>query len=104
MVNHYQDKPIWLLIKEDIEPQLGDNIFYVNNGTRKSHGDIQVRKRKTDPPEGTLIFNSYLISSEQMEKNPNLKGEYNVAKYLDAFNKKVEPLLVYLEPILENLY
>jgi len=83
-----------LLIKEGVEPQLGDNIFYVNNGTRKSHGDIQVRKRKTDPPEGTLVFNSYLISSEQMEKNPNLKGEYNVPKYLSAFNKKVEPLLV----------
>ena len=83
-----------LLIKEGIEPQLGDNIYYVNNGTRKSHGDIQVRKRKTDPPEGTLVFNSYLISSEQMEKNPNLKGEYNVPKYLEAFNKKVEPLLV----------
>ena len=29
-----------------------------------------------------------------MEKNPNLKGEYNVPKYLSAFNKKVEPLLV----------
>ena len=83
-----------LLIKEGIEPQLGDNIFYVNNGSRKSHGDIQVRKRKTDPPEGTLVFNSYLISSEQIEKTPNLKGEYNVPKYLEAFNKKVEPLLV----------
>jgi len=83
-----------LLIENKIKPQLGDNIYYVNNGTRKSHGDIQVRKRKTDPPEGTLVFNSYLISSEQMEKNPNLKGEYNVPKYLESFNKKVEPLLV----------
>jgi len=83
-----------LLIKEGIEPQLGDNIFYVNNGTRKSHGDIQVKKTKKDPPEGTLVFNSYLISAEEMEKNPNLKGEYNVPKYVEAFNKKVEPLLV----------
>ena len=70
-----------LLIKEGIQPQLGDEVYYVNNGTRKSHGDIQVRKRKTDPPEGTLVFNSYLINSEQMEKNPNLKGEYNVPRY-----------------------
>ena len=83
-----------LLIKEGIRPQLGDEVYYVNNGTRKSHGDIQVRKRKTDPEEGVLIFNSYLISSEQMEKNPNLKGEYNVPKYVESFNKKVEPLLV----------
>ena len=83
-----------LLIKEGVEPQLGDNIYYINNGTKKSHGDIQVRKRKTDPPEGVLIFNSYMISTSQMEKNPNLKGEYNVPKYLSSFNKKVEPLLV----------
>jgi len=83
-----------LIIKEGIKPQLGDNIYYVNNGTRKSHGDIQVKKTKKDPPEGTLVFNSYIINNEQMEKNPNLKGEYNVPKYLEAFNKKVEPLLV----------
>jgi hypothetical protein len=83
-----------LIIKENLHVDLGETIYYVNNGTRKSHGDIQVRKRKTDPPEGTLVFNCYHIDREQMEKNPNLKGEYNVAKYVDAFNKKVEPLLV----------
>ena len=83
-----------LIIKESVEPQLGDNIFYINNGTRKSHGDIQVRKTKNDPPEGTLVYNSYLISTIEMEKNPDLRGEYNVPKYVDAFNKKVNPLLV----------
>lgn len=83
-----------LLIKDNIHADLGETIYYVNNGTRKSHGDIQVKKRKTDPPEGTLVFNSYLIKKEDMEANPNLKGEYNVDKYVTAFNKKVEPLLV----------
>lgn len=83
-----------LLIKEGVHADLGETVFYVNNGTKKSHGDIQVRKTKNDPPEGTLIFNSYLIRSEEIEKNPNLKGNYNVPKYIDAFNKKVEPLLV----------
>lgn len=83
-----------LLIKEGIDAELGETIYYVNNGTKKSHADIQVKKTKNDPPEGTLVFNSYIISKEQMEKDPNLKGEYNVSKYIDAFNKKVEPLLV----------
>ena len=83
-----------LIIKENLHAELGDTIYYVNNGTKKSHADIQVRKTKKDPPEGTLIFNSYLIDREEMEKNPDLKGEYNVARYVDAFNKKVEPLLV----------
>jgi DNA polymerase elongation subunit (family B) len=83
-----------LIIKEDVNVQLGDDVYYVNNGTKKSHGDIQVKKTKNDPPEGTLVFNSYLITSEQIEKNPNLKGTYNIPKYIESFNKKVEPLLV----------
>jgi DNA polymerase elongation subunit (family B) len=83
-----------LIIKENVNVQLGDDVYYINNGTKKSHGDIQLKKTKNDPPEGTLLFNCYLIKSEDMEKNPNLKGEYNVPKYIDAFNKKVEPLLV----------
>jgi DNA polymerase elongation subunit (family B) len=87
-----------LIIKENVHVQLGDDIYYVNNGTKKSHGDIQLKKTKNDPPEGTLVFNSYLITSEQIEKNPNLKGVYNVPKYIDAFNKKVEPLLVVFRP------
>jgi DNA polymerase elongation subunit (family B) len=87
-----------LIIKENVHIQLGDDIYYVNNGTKKSHGDIQMKKTKNDPPEGTLVFNSYLITNEEMTKNPNLKGEYNVPKYMDAFNKKVEPLLVVFRP------
>jgi DNA polymerase elongation subunit (family B) len=83
-----------LIIKENLHVDLGETIYYINNGTRKSHGDIQVRKRKTDPPEGTLVFNCYHIDKESMDTNPNLKGEYNIAKYIDAFNKKVTPLLV----------
>jgi DNA polymerase elongation subunit (family B) len=87
-----------LIIKENLHVQLGDDIYYINNGTKKSHGDIQLRKTKNDPPEGTLIFNSYLITTQEIEKNPDLKGEYNVPKYIEAFNKKVEPLLVVFRP------
>jgi len=87
-----------LVIKENLHVQLGDDVYYINNGTKKSHGDIQLRKTKKDPPEGTLVFNCYLIKPEEMENNPNLKGEYNVPKYIDAFNKKVQPLLVVFKP------
>ena len=83
-----------LIIKEGIDVNLGDTIYYVNNGTKKSHGDIQLRKTKKDPPEGTLVYNSYLIDRDMLENNPEATGEYNVAKYVDAFNKKVEPLTV----------
>jgi len=83
-----------LIIKEGLDVSLGDTIYYVNNGTRKSHGDIQLRKTKKDPPEGTLVYNCYLIDRDMLENNPEATGEYNVAKYVDAFNKKVEPLTV----------
>ena len=83
-----------LIIKEGIDVNLGDTIYYVNNGTKKSHGDIQLRKTKKDPPEGTLVYNCYLIDRDMLENNPEATGEYNVSKYIDAFNKKVEPLTV----------
>lgn len=82
-----------LVIKEGIDVSLGDTIYYINNGKKKSHGDIQTRKTKKDPPEGTLVFNCYVIDKEMMD-NPEATGEYNVAKYVDTFNKKVLPLTV----------
>ncbi len=82
-----------LVIRDSVHVSLGDTLYYVNNGTRKSHGDISFSKTKKDP-EGTLKFNCYLITEDQIKKNPDLTGEYNVPKYIDAFNKKVEPLLV----------
>ena len=83
-----------LIIRDDIHINLGDTVYYVNNGTKKSHADISTSRTKKDPPEGTLKFNCYLITEDQIKKNPDLTGEYNVPKYIEAFNKKVEPLLV----------
>lgn len=83
-----------LIIRDNIPTSLGDTLYYVNNGTRKSHNDISTSKTKKDPPEGTLKFNCYLITEDQIKKNPDLTGEYNVPKYIETFNKKVLPLLV----------
>jgi DNA polymerase elongation subunit (family B) len=83
-----------LIIRDKIATSLGDTLYYVNNGTRKSHGDITVSKTKKDPVGGTLKFNAYLITEDEIKKNPNLLGEYNVPKYIEGFNKKVAPLLV----------
>ena len=82
-----------LIIRDQINVNLGDTIYYVNNGTKKSHSDISFSKTKAKP-EGELKFNSYLITEEQIKKNPDLTGDYNVPRYIEAFNKKIEPLLV----------
>jgi DNA polymerase elongation subunit (family B) len=80
-----------LLIKEGKNPGLGDTIYYVNNGEKKSHGDVQKKKDE-------LVLNCYLINEDDIEKNPDLLGDYNVARYMAAFNKRIEPLLVVYKP------
>ena len=75
-----------LAIINNLSVNLGDTIYYVNNGKVKSHGDSTVDKH------GNMYAS--LVPNDIIENQPDFVGEYNVPKYLDAFNKKVEPLLV----------
>ena len=75
-----------LAVINDLDINLGDTIYYVNNGKAKSHGDSQIDK------EGNMYAS--LVPMDIIENHPEKMGEYNIAKYLDAFNKKVKPLLV----------
>jgi DNA polymerase elongation subunit (family B) len=95
---------------------LGDTIYYVNNGTKK--GDSDVKKVKPNKkgvwkdehvqkhtelygcePTGNeaTILNCYYLSESEIETNPEKLGEYNVEKYINMFNKRMEPLLVVFE-------
>lgn len=84
-----------LVMKENIPVGLGDTIYYVNNGLRKSHGDVQ---RKKDE----IILNCYLVDDDLIQNRPDELGEYNVPRYLAAFNKRIEPLLVVFSPEIRN--
>ena len=100
-----------LIINAGLTPDLGEMIYYVNNGTIKSDGDLKsVDKNKMGKKEKNLYFtehgcypkkdieiilNCKLIPKDQIENDPDLTtDEYNVPKYLDAFNKRIKPLLV----------
>ena len=83
-----------LVIKNNIPVSLGDTIYYVNNGTAMSHGDVQRKKKKDGTEE--IVLNSYLISENDLENG--MKGEYNIPRYISTFNKRVEPLLVCFKP------
>jgi len=76
-----------LALKENVNVNLGDVITYVNNGIKASHGDVQ---KKGD---GVQI-NCYLLNPADIEKNPNLTGEYNVPRAITTFNRRIEPLLI----------
>jgi hypothetical protein len=106
-----------LLIRSGKNPGLGDTIYYVNNGEKKSHGDVQKKNKKIKATkeevslfetnngkpfpieyETEVTLNCYLIDEKEIENNPDLLGEYNVPRYLAAFNKRIEPLLVVYSP------
>ena len=77
------------------EPELDSTVYYVNTGYVKSHGDSKTIK---DRETGEERFASSLINTEDLLNNPDMKGEYNVPKYLDAFNNRVEAILVGFDP------
>src|SRR5690606_30157322 len=70
-------------------------VYHVNTGYRKSHGDS---RKITDKTTGKERYCATLIDNENLINNPNMTGEYNYEKYLDAFNSRVEALLVGYDP------
>ena len=142
-----------LAMREGLDLNLGDTLYYVNTGTSKSQGDLKtLNKSKMSKKELEDYFinmghypkfdteiqlNCKLISSDIVDFNMEtmkeidrikkilkdttdedkiaeykntiqefesqlLTEEYNVAKYLESFNKKVEPLLVCFHTDIRN--
>ena len=103
-----------LMLIHNLDLDMGNTIYYVNIGTKKSDGDVQTKKKwnKTkikkyiadngsfpfDPEEKEMIINCELIPADIIENDPLKTGEYNVDRYLDAFNKRIKPLLVCFHP------
>ena len=111
-----------LAIKHNLNVQLGDVIMYVNNGEKASHGDVQkitknnYTKKELDlftslngsEPEdkstSTIQLNCYLLDPNDIENNPDMRGDYNVARAIATFNKRIGPLLVvFKEEVREQL-
>jgi DNA polymerase elongation subunit (family B) len=102
-----------LIIMNDYPATLGETIYYINNGTKKTSGDVE-RKSKWTKKETEEYFikngrrmpsdyyvlnvNCYMISEKDIQNNPDMTGDYNVARYLSNFNKRIEPLLVVFKP------
>lgn len=105
---------IELVIRDKIQVNLGDVIYYVNNGTKASQGDVQkINKPKKGwtqeqlnshfegygvyPPDSLtsiIQLNCYRIEQSEIENNPEMTGNYNVSRAIVTFNKRIEPLLV----------
>jgi DNA polymerase elongation subunit (family B) len=84
-----------LIIAHNINTSGMDFIYYVNNGTAKSHGDVSINKK-------TGMYNSYVITENELKNNPDMLGEYNVARYVNNFNKRVTALLTVFPEKIRN--
>jgi DNA polymerase elongation subunit (family B) len=111
-----------LAIKHNLNVNLGDVIYYVNNGEKASQGDVQkIKPTKKGwsekalrdfikhygvAPDGDLEYmiqlNCYMLDSKELENNPDMLGEYNVARAIATFNKRIEPLLVVFKDEVRN--
>jgi len=103
-----------LVMKNKLNVNLGDVIYYVNNGKKASDGDVQkinkpkkgwtqdqidsykesFGKEPLDNLNSMIKLNCYMLDSKTIEDNPNLTGDYNVPRSVSTFNKRIEPLLV----------
>lgn len=111
-----------LAIKHNLNVQLGDVIMYVNNGKKASHGDVQKitknnytkkeldlftsvnGKEPEDKSTSTIQLNCYLLDPNDIDNNPDMRGDYNVARAITTFNKRIGPLLVvFKEEVREQL-
>lgn len=104
-----------LVIQNNYPATLGETIYYINNGKKKSDGDVQKiskptkkyqeeflqRHGKPVPPD-YIEINCYMVSEKDLSNNPDMTGDYNVARYLTNFNKRIEPLLVVFKPEIRN--
>ena len=108
-----------LIIKNKLTPNLGDVVYYVNNANKASQGDVQkvfafkmtkkqrelyeINNGKPAPPDKTEIqINCYLLEQKTLENNPEMKGDYNVARAIATFNKRIQPLLVVFKEIVRH--
>ena len=81
------------------EPELDSMVYLVNTGYKISDGDSNIIK---DVETGEERMASQLISKKDLESGQELNIDYNVEKYLNAFNKKVIPLLEAFNPEIKD--
>ena len=78
-----------LIVNNNYHASLGETIFYINNGTKKSSGDVQkmtkptkkqqeeyVAKHGKEMPANYIDINCYMINEKDMIDNPLIRRLY----------------------------
>ena len=95
-----------LAIKENLNVNMGDTIYYINTGNKKSSSDVQRITKYFAIVDGQEVDVTKELVRKYSKAMPNNivededdhfcddSFEYNVDKYVDMFNKRIRPLLV----------
>lgn len=109
-----KSRQVWyeLCIQNDYKPEISETIYYINTGDgvkKSSYKDVEKKKIKAteDKPESyELIINCVMLDPKIVEAEEDTYCtddlEYNVPKYIEAFNKRIKPLLVCFSPEIRN--
>jgi len=97
-----------LVIKNNIEVDLGDMIYYINTGKSKSHGDIKSEKNK-ETGVVTLTINCDIIDPKSVERDFELIKELEMFKKAllvieDKNSKEYTDIEVRINELNSNLY
>jgi hypothetical protein len=66
--------------------------------------DVAYRIASSDKTDSLIQLNCYMLDPTEIENNPDMKGDYNVARAISTFNKRIGPLLVvFKEEVREQL-
>jgi hypothetical protein len=92
------------LLKNGWEQSWSDNNWVRSNSKNKEANtgiptDVAYRLASTD---SVIQLNCYRIDPSDLENNPDMKGDYNVARAITTFNKRIEPLLVVFKEDVRN--
>jgi hypothetical protein len=54
------------------------------------------------PDSAEIILNCYRLESDELERNPEMLGDYNVPRAIATFNKRLQPLMVVFKDEVRN--
>lgn len=105
-----KNRQVWyeLCIMDNYEPKIGETVYYINTGDGKKKTTYKdVEKRKIKGKEDTedsfeIIVNCVRLDPNVVEAEEDTfctdNLEYNAPKYIEQFNKRINPLLVCFSP------
>jgi hypothetical protein len=109
-----KSRQVWyeLCVNNNLDPTIGDTIYFINTGDGKkktTYKDVEKKKIKGkngEPDTIKIINNCVMLDNNVVEAEEDTfctdTFEYNAPKYIESFNKRINPILVCFSPNIRN--